>query len=240
MRGTLGRVRSMRSVPRNLLAVLVAGSLALAGCSGGDDEPDAAPSSSEAPTQSAAPGGPDLVVPDGVEVTEEGSELEVGETATVAYLVRQGVVGALEITVTRLEKTSFKESFAGWNLSASDKEAKPYFVRAKVKNVGDTDLGGVPVPLYLVDGNNALVEATSFASKFEPCAPGVLPKKFPEGKSAKFCLVYLAPNNGDLTAVSFRPTQEVNPITWTGEIKKIAKPKKPKKNKGKSGDADGE
>ena len=37
---------------------------------------------------------------------------------------------------------------------------------------------------------------------------------------------------GDLTAVSFRPTQDFDPITWTGELKK---PKKPKPDKGKGG-----
>ena len=34
------------------------------------------------------------------------------------------------------------------------------------------------------------------------------------------CLVFLAPNKGDLTAVSFRPTQDYDPITWTGELEK--------------------
>ena len=56
---------------------------------------------------------------DGVELTEQGESLEVGETATVAYEVRQGVVGVLDITVSRLEKTSFKESFVGWDLRDS-------------------------------------------------------------------------------------------------------------------------
>jgi len=31
-------------------------------------------------------------VPEGVELTQEGSQLAVGDTATVAYEVRQGVV----------------------------------------------------------------------------------------------------------------------------------------------------
>jgi hypothetical protein len=47
----------------------------------------------------------------------------------------------------------------------------------------------------------------------------------------KVCLVFLAPKKGDLTAVSFRPTQEFDPITWTGELQK---PKPPKPGKGKS------
>ena len=53
------------------------------------------------------------------------------------------------------------------------------------------------------------------------------------------CLVYLSPKHGDLTAVSFRPTQDFNPITWTGKVttvggdqpKKGAKSDQPKKGK---------
>jgi hypothetical protein len=32
-------------------------------------------------------------------------------------------------------------------------------------------------------------------------------------------MVYLSPDKGDLTAVSFRPTQDFNPIIWEGEVK---------------------
>ena len=35
------------------------------------------------------------------------------------------------------------------------------------------------------------------------------------------CLVYLAPERGKLTAVSFRPTQEFDPITWTGKVRTL-------------------
>ena len=55
------------------------------------------------------------------------------------------------------------------------------------------------------------------------------------GATAKVCLVYLAPDKGDLTAVSFRPTQEDAPITWTGELKKPKPTKKAKGKKNKNG-----
>ena len=48
------------------------------------------------------------------------------------------------------------------------------------------------------------------------------------------CLVYLSPDKGDLTAVSWRPTEEDVPITWTGELVKPEPPKGDKdKDKGK-------
>ena len=132
------------------------------------------------------------------------------------------------------EKTSFEKSFKGWKLTAEDKASAPYFVRATITNEGETDLGGRPVPLYIVDGNNVLVEASSFATEFKPCPGSNFPKEFVEGDKVKVCLVYLAPEEGELTAVSFRPTQEFLPITWTGEVLED-RPEKPGDKK-KTGD----
>ena len=89
-----------------------------------------------------------------------------------------------------------------------------------MKNVGDTNLGGQGVPLYAVDGNNKLIEASTFQSTFKPCSPESFPKPFKQGDKGKFCLVYLAPDKGDLTAVSFRPVEDFDPITWTGKLEK--------------------
>lgn len=218
-------------LPRALAGALLLASLVA--CSDDPDDPSGdgtastSESGSESTSGSASPTD-SLLVPDGVTLTDGGSTLELGEVATVAYEVRQGVVGVLDIKVTRLEKTSFEDSFVGWDLRAETKLAKPYFVRATIRNAGETDLGERPVPLYIVDGNNTLIEATSFASTFEPCSPGAFPKKFPSGKTVDVCLVYLSPEKGDLTAVSFRPTQEDVPITWTGELEQPKQPKPPK------------
>lgn len=207
---------------------------ALVSCSDDSATPDSedleSSSGSTSESGSASPAD-SLLVPDGVELTDQGASLVLGETATVAYEVRQGVVGVLDVTVTRLEKTSFEESFVGWDVDAETKTTKPYFVRATVVNRGETDLGERPVPLYIVDGTNTLVEPTSFASTFKPCEPGAFPETFPSGASVDVCVVYLAPNKGDLTAVSFRPTEADVPITWTGELKK---PKPPKSDKDKN------
>jgi hypothetical protein len=163
------------------VAALAAAVVLLAGCSGDDDSgPDAGgstgPSASESTSATVAPS-PTLPVPAGVELSPEGSQLQVGETATVAYEVRQGVVGVLDIKVTRLEKTSIKKSFVGWDLDQGQKNSHPYFVRATVTNRGETNLSGKRVPLYIVDGNNTLIEATTFASAFTACQPGEFPKK---------------------------------------------------------------
>ena len=222
-----------------LLATALAAAFALAGCSGDDEKPAAAGSSSagssSTPTEAETPY---LDVPDDVELTAQGSTLGVGDTATVAYEPEQGTIGALDIKVTSLEKADF-DQFVGWELTKKIRRTAPYFVRATVTNVGDTNLGGRPVPLYIVDGQNRLIESSIFTGTFKPCEGASFPKKFKHGDTLKACMVYLAPDKGRLTAASFRPTQEFNPITWEGDVKpaKGSRPAK-KKDSGKKGKKD--
>lgn len=201
-------------VVRGAVALVLAPALLLAACSGDDEAPADAPSSAGS---SSAAEEPYLPVPEGVELTEQGSELSLGDTATVAYEPRQDQVAALDLTVTKLEKATFK-LFVGWKISDETKKTNPYFVHVKAENVGEGDLGGQRVPLYAVDGDNKLIESSTFASSFKPCPSESFPKKFENGDAFKTCLVYLAPDKGDLTAASFRPTEEFNPIVWTGQL----------------------
>mgnify|MGYP000282970989 CR=1 FL=1 len=93
-------VMRTRLVGLTLAALLPA--LVLAGCSG-SEEPEAEPSASPSVTESATEepsATPSIDVPDGVELTTQGSALELGDTATVAYEVDQSTVGVLAITVT--------------------------------------------------------------------------------------------------------------------------------------------
>ncbi len=219
-------VMQTRLVGLTLAAVLPA--LVLAGCSG-SEEPEAEASASPSVTESATEepsATPSIDVPDGVELTTQGSALEVGDTATVAYEVDQSTVGVLAITVTDMRRTTFKQSFQGWKLGKQLKKANPYFVEATFKNKGETDLGGQRPPLYIVDGNDTLVESSTFVSDFDACPSKDFPKKFKPGKKVTRCLVYLAPDAGELVAVSFRPAQEFNPITWSGDVLKLGAKRK--------------
>ena len=219
-------------LPVRLLALTVALTLALAGCSDDGENPEADTTGSPTETVEAEPY---LPVPDGVELTAQGSTLAVGDTATVAFEPRQDEVGAMEIKVTSLEKASF-DLFVGWDLTQEIRSTAPYFVRARVTNVGDTDLGGRPVPLYAVDSENRLIESSPFRGSFKPCEASTFPKKFKNGDTLKACMVYLAPGKGDLNAVSFRPSQEFNPIIWEGDFEPIEGAGDKKSDDKKSGD----
>lgn len=224
-----GAVRTRLLGP--LVAALVP-ALLLSACSGGDEPEGAAPEVTESATPTPEPlPTPDVEVPEGVELTAQGSALELGDTATVGYEVDQSTVGVLGITVTDMRRTTFKESFQGWKLDKQLAKANPYFVEATFKNLGETDLGGQRPPLYIVDGNDTLVESSTFVTEFEPCPSTSFPKKFRPGDKVTRCLVFLAPDAGELVSVSFRPAQEFNPITWSGDVLKLGA-KRPGDGKG--------
>jgi hypothetical protein len=213
----------MRSGRVRFLAVGVVAVLALSACGGddGDDGDDGDPTASPSET----------TTDDGVELTEPGTELALGETATFQWNPSQRLEGYVAITVERLDVVSIKE-FRAFKLSEKEEKATPYYVSVHVENLGDTNLAGVRVPLYLNDGSEVLTPQVTIPSTFEPCPSQPLPDRFTSGKSADLCLVYLAPEGGELEAMALLSADMPSAITWTGEI---TKPEKPEKDKGKKG-----
>lgn len=225
----------MRTGAAVLGGVLAAG--VLAGCgSDGDgegaetEEPTAATSATEA--TSAEPTAGYLPVPAGVTLTDPGSDLAYGVDATVAWQPRQDTVVAIELSVDRIDETSYKESFEGWVVTKQMKGQTPYFVHATVTNVGDADVGDLLVPVYALADGSSLYEPLDFREEvFEPCPGGKLPERLRPGKSAELCFVYLLPEFEPLTSAAFDPVGDLAPVTWTGEITEIEKPDKHKKDK---------
>lgn len=173
---------------------------------------------------------PYLPVPKGVNLTPQGLKIPVGARATVAWEPRKQVVGVLEIRVNRLELASIKQ-LSAFKLTKAQKGSSLFFVRTTIKNVGKTDLAGVVVPLYLVNGRDVLIQPTTFAATFSPCTAARLPKPFARGDQRRVCLVYLVPDEGRLKSVTFRPTKRYDPIIWSGQVLAPA-PDKPKKKSG--------
>jgi hypothetical protein len=225
--------------PASVAAALVLALGVLSGCGGGDDSNDSDDDGGPSPSPSSETTAADesyLPVPDGVELTEPGTDLAVGEPAMIAWQPRQNLIGVLDVAVTRLEKTSFAESFEGWDVKAEQKQkVTPYFVHVTVANRGDTNLSQRPVPLYALDSDDTLVEATKFTEEFKPCPGGVLPKGFASNDTTDVCMVYLIGEGLKLDGVRFRPDENFDPITWTGPIERIEQPKKNKK-KGDGGE----
>ena len=215
------------------LAAAASVSLGLAACSSADEEPEASPSVSpttESPTA-------DVSVPDGVELTAQGTDLSFGDSATVVYEPDQEHSSILELTVKSARKGRL-EDFKGFILDDPYKrKANYYYVKVAVENVGEENVGGGPVPLWGVNGENTLLPVVNFTTEFGKCASTPLPTKFQPGKSLDTCLVYLSPDKGTLESVSFRPDQAFDPIEWTGTVKppKAEKKKSDKKKSDKKG-----
>ena len=159
---------------------------------------------------------------DGVTLTAQGSELKVGQTARVSWRPDQKTVGVIAVSVTKLVRMPIS-AFSDWRLNAATQRSTPYFVHATVRNIGRSDLSGQPVPLYLLDQRNTLLQASTFQGSYAACPSRPLPAKFTRSKRTSVCLVYFAPDHGRLVAISFRPSQSFQAITWTGPLAKPGK-----------------
>jgi hypothetical protein len=206
-----------------LAAALV---VALSGCGAtGSDKKD-----SSATTPSPSVPTPSVDVPTGVSLTEPGTRLDFGGKATVPYQPNARRGSVLELTVVGVTRASMKD-FAGYVLDDRTRASTPYYVRVRVANVGSGDVGGTDVPLWAVDRSNTLIHSSSFTNSYRRCPSAALPASFAPGATAATCLVYLVPDHGTLTAVSFRPEQAFAPIEWTGTIAvEKAAPSHPKKS----------
>lgn len=194
---------------------ILALALATAGCGAADVPTSPGDGGSrppaEPPTSSAVPE-PDL--PAGVTTTPAGTQLALGETATVAWRVGADRQGAVDLTVLGVQPAPV-EAFDGWRLDGAAGEVAPYFVTYAVENVGDDDLAAAAMPLFLGYGEEgALVAASGFAATFPPCPSTPLPSPFGPGAATEGCLVYLAPNDQPVAAVAFQATGDVEPVTW--------------------------
>ena len=203
-------------------AATLAACLVLTSCGGDDKKASDQPSGTPTPS-------PSISLPPGVTLTAPGTELQFGDTATVQYAPTQSLGTILTFTVKNATLGRLSD-LKGFNLDTPyKKNANYYFVNVKVENVGDGDLGGRDIPLTGVNEENTYLPPVVFQSAFEKCPSERMPKKFGTGAKFSTCLVFLAPDKGDLTAVSYRPTETSTAITWSGEIQQPAPVKKKSK-----------
>lgn len=197
-----------------IVAALALAGLLLSGC-GEDAEPRVEqPAAPKAGDQTAVP------VPEGVTLTEYGTELKFGEPAVVAYSPNAKRRSILKITVKSVKNVPISV-FKAYRLEERTRKSTPYFVKVRVENVGEGDVGQTPIPLYLADNRTppVLINPSTFDGvPFSTCPSAKLPASFGPGDSVDACLVYLAPDGGKITAMSFRAIQEFAPILWTGPV----------------------
>jgi hypothetical protein len=205
-----------------LASIALVAALALSGCGGDDGGGDGSGGSTNASGDSTiSTNGPS----DGVETPQPGDELALGETAPLTWQPKAGLEGQVDVRVDRIDRTTMKE-FSSFKLDRAMQRSTPYFVHVAVKNTGTSNLSGVELPLFLDNGSDVLFPAARITSSFKPCPSQPLPRRFTEGKRARMCLVFLAAEKTRLQAIAMRPTEDAQPITWSGKITRPAQPKK--------------
>lgn len=173
--------------------------LLAAGCSGGDDDEE-------------KPQG--LELPEGVTLTDGGTELEPGESATVAYPEDATDATALTVTVDAVDTGDIAD-FSLFSLSEEDAASSPRYVRVTVVNEGPGTPGTTSLPIFLHTDDRVLLTPNSIVGSFEPCAPTPLPADLEAGEQVEQCLVYLVAPDRQVESVDLQVTDAASAIRWT-------------------------
>jgi hypothetical protein len=179
-----------------------AAALTLAACGGSEPVPE--------PTVPTPKG---FTVPDGVTLTEPGTELKPGAAATVVLDVGDGAVSAVTLTVAKITEGDMKD-FRFFSLDAAGKASTPYYVKATVENAGPAGLGGVGGPFVAHDDSDTIVPPNVINGKFKPCTGSSLPKSFLAGDSADICMVFLIPKGRTLVSIDAQSDTPATAVRW--------------------------
>jgi hypothetical protein len=206
--------------------------LAVAGCGGNSSNPSSSTSAGAGAASTASASGGTASTPAGTSsspagaattsggITQPGTTLKLGDTATVPFKSPASTSNGpppykLQVTVQSITKASMSD-FKGIQLDATEKAGTPYYVRFKVTNVGDGDIGtNAEGAISGVDNTGQQAQSVTFIGTFPPCNDADQPKPFTRGKTWSTCQVYLVP--GGITAADysgFVDSYLSSPVKW--------------------------
>lgn len=162
--------------------------------SGGGQEPQSAPS-----RPSATP-------------TPSEVALEAGEPATVTLPGEGGGQAQVEVVVTDVAQGRIQD-LREFRLDAETRTSTPYYADVRVTNAGGVDPARRSVALWGLDSEGTVRPPADLVGPFRRCQDEPLPKRFPDGDSARTCLLYLVPEGLTLDAVQYR-FDEQPPFSW--------------------------
>ncbi|CAM3181785.1 hypothetical protein SAXI111661_21740 [Saccharomonospora xinjiangensis] len=171
----------------------------------------ASPTSSEAPATEAKPSGGAA----SGETTAPGTELKVGETATVPFTYGTEKSGTIAITVTAIEQGDSAD------LAAFGDRAKglvPYFIKFKVENVEGTDLSYSSVRLRATAADGRGTGVVISGDVEGKCESETASRDFTTaGASYESCALQASSEGIEVVGAEFSDSDDYldDPIVWT-------------------------
>ncbi|MFF5985507.1 hypothetical protein [Prauserella flavalba] len=206
-----------------LVAAVATLGLTLAACGGEEDAaggeattaPPAPTSSEQSPVSESADSSPSAGGTAPVEATAPGTELKVGETATIPFTYGTDKSGTIAVTVTAIDKGD-PADLAQFGERANG--LVPYFIKFKVENVGGTDLSYASVDLRAItaDGRGTGVVITGDVEG--KCETENADSEFTTaGATFETCTLQAAQDGVEVTGAEFDEGDEYtdDPIVWT-------------------------
>jgi hypothetical protein len=177
----------------------------------------AATTSSAAATTSGAAASP------GGATAAPGTSLKTGASASVPFATtlksgKDGPSYKLTVQVQSMTKGTLAD-FNGIQLDATEKASTPFYVKAKITNLGpgkintsDNDPG---IQIEGVDKTGQTQQSVTFLGDFPKCDEKSAPNPMGVGSSFETCLTFLVP--GGITKVAYTGTESYidKPVTWS-------------------------
>jgi len=179
------------------------------------EESESEESESDEPTASESESA-EASAPASDELTPPGTELALGEQATVTESLTDGSL--IGLTVTSIEPGAI-EDLAEFDLDAEEREnLTPFYVSVVYENLGEVDLGNESVGSLAGYVGAAAYQPTIFFADFERCQNESAPTELPQGASFESCLTYLV-EDGPLDQVGWDSGPEDanyldDPVVW--------------------------
>ena len=152
-----------------------------------------------------------------------GTSLKLGKAATVPFTTtlksgKNGPTYKLSVQVQSMDKGTLTD-FNGIQLDAAEKASTPYYVKAKITNLGpakiDTESNDPGIQIEGVDKTGETQQSVTFFGDFPKCDEKSAPNPMAAGSSFETCLTFLIP--GGITKVAYTGTESYidKPVTWS-------------------------
>ncbi|HEX4427857.1 MAG TPA: hypothetical protein VGG07_01500 [Solirubrobacteraceae bacterium] len=147
----------------------------------------------------------------------------MGQTATVPFTTtlksgKNGPTYKLSVQVESMDKGTLAD-FNGIKLDATEKASTPYYVKAKITNLGpgkiDTEDNDPGIQIEGLDKTGETQQSVTFFGDFPKCDEKSAPNPLAVGSSFETCLTFLIP--GGITKVAYTGAESFieKPVTWS-------------------------